>query len=368
VSGYSLSETVIRNRLLPIIRLLEKAGVRITLISPGAERFDFTSDLVDYVSIRATPKPRHFFKRAFYEWLAARRLIAAARKRQTDLMVVSIPSMFCFFCMRRQKSTTVLDIRDLTWEYLSGSFLHLAVKRYFRFYLKIKLKYFDFVSFSNKSEQTYLQDQFGIRPDRLIFLPNGVSSSMFELLRSLPRYSADRKVQVSYIGNVGIAQNLKILLAAAKDLKDIQFNIVGDGIELEKIRGLCVSSGLTNVSIVGKVSVTEVVKWYACSDILYAQLSASYSTAMPSKLYEYLATGKRVIYGGQGHPLSLLSDFENHVVIPPDDPEALTAELRRTLTNGGFLVFSEKNKELIKNRFIRETNSKIFLEKLGVIL
>lgn len=371
VCGYPLSETVVRNRWLPIIRMLERGNVRVVVVAPGVERPSFDFDCLEYIGVESMPKTRGFLLRALREWRTARRLIKVAGGMQKDLMIVSIPSMFCLICMQREikPTQTALDIRDLTWEYLPTDFFYWIMKQLLKLSVKAKIKYFDYISFTNESERTYLHSKFKLPMERLIFLPNGISRAVFKQLSFSPGFSsAQQQVRVSYIGNVGLAQNLRTLLAAAAVLRDIQFYIVGDGIDLHNIKRLCVFRELRNVLIVGKVDVTEVADWYVKTDILYAQLSASYVTAMPSKLYEYLATGKRIIYGGSGHPLSMLRDFENYVVIPPDDAEALTAELRRTLAKGDFRVHSERNRKLIKERFLRENNSRLYLQKLGVIV
>ena len=48
---------------------------------------------------------------------------------------------------------------------------------------------------------------------------------------------------------------------------------------------------------------------YTDSDILYAQLKKEFEGAVPSKLYEYLSTGKFIIYGGLGEALNLLENL-----------------------------------------------------------
>ena len=365
VAGYSLGESVIQNRLLPIVTLLISKGHKVVLISPDSEKLKLNSDLVEYKNVAGSfLKQKGFLLRAFSELLLARNLMAKAYLEKCDLLLVSIPSMFCFFLSQQKTGVAVLDVRDLTWEYLDGNLIQVIAKRLLRAIARLKIRNFNYVSYTNKSEESYLINSLNVQPNKLIFVPNGVSASTFNMLGTLGPSNQVDGIRISYIGNVGIAQNLDCLLKVAKAMPDIKFNIVGTGIEIQKIRAICSTEQLYNVKIFGKVTLAEVIDVYRNSDILYAQLSANYSTAVPSKLYEYLATGKYVIYGGLGVAKDILSDFENNSIINPDDPMALSAVLKSLKHDYRYLNFSHYNQKIINSKFIREENLKDFERKL----
>ena len=73
----------------------------------------------------------------------------------------------------------------------------------------------------------------------------------------------------------------------------------------------------------------NVLEIYKNTDILYAQLSKEFSSAIPSKLYEYLASGKCIIYGGYGEALKKLKDFENVFFVKPDKVDDLVISIKK---------------------------------------
>src|SRR6266446_7404861 len=61
--------------------------------------------------------------------------------------------------------------------------------------------------------------------------------------------------------------------------------------DFERVRMAVNDRVASNVRLHGPMLWEEAIHWYSKSDVLYTQLSPAFSTAMPSKLYEYLATG-----------------------------------------------------------------------------
>src|SRR5690606_2470613 len=130
---------------------------------------------------------------------------------------------------------------------------------------------------------------------------NGVAKYQFQALSSLdtcitsPQREHNKRPVISYIGNVGLAQDLTTFVQAARRLPHIEFNIVGTGTDFKRIEEEVKRHATPNINLWGSVSWEEIPGVYTISDILYAQLTYDYSRAMPSKLYEYLSTGRFII-------------------------------------------------------------------------
>jgi glycosyltransferase involved in cell wall biosynthesis len=218
------------------------------------------------------------------------------------------------------------------------------------------------ISATNESEMTYIRRLVGDKK-AVLHIPNGVMLDQFNKLSNLA-YQPDEPMVVSYIGNVGIAQNLTVLLRAALVLPDIQFNIVGAGTDLERIKAFVTDNRMGNVTLTGRLPWDEVLTIYQQSTVLYAQLSRNFMTAMPSKLYEYLATGRFVVYGGGEQAASLLSQFENNHVVPADDVSALIQVLKEAKEKRHYQRVSSTNPEIIRERFIREHSALQLIQEL----
>ena len=77
----------------------------------------------------------------------------------------------------------------------------------------------------------------------------------------------------------------------------MQLNIVGSGTDFKNVQSEVYKLSASNVFLHGRLPWKDVIQWYEKSDVLYAQLTKQYHTAMPSKLYEYLSTGLPIVYG-----------------------------------------------------------------------
>ncbi len=107
---------------------------------------------------------------------------------------------------------------------------------------------------------------------------------------------------ISYIGNIGISQRLEILIEAAKKYidKNIVFLFVGDGLEKKKILKLSKDNHVEkNVIFIPPLPREKVKEIYELTDILFLQLRKLpvFEGAIPSKIFEYLGSGKPIIYG-----------------------------------------------------------------------
>ncbi|GAB1261935.1 hypothetical protein NBRC116495_26420 [Aurantivibrio plasticivorans] len=168
---------------------------------------------------------------------------------------------------------------------------------------------------------------------------------------------------ITYIGNVGLAQNLITLIEAAKKLPDVDFKVVGGGSELARIERA--ARHVSNIEMLGRVAWDSIPAAYQRADILWAQLAPEFAGAVPSKLYEYLATGKPVIYGGLGEAISVISEFENVKVVEPCSVPQLVSSVRETLAAHKQLELSLNNRKIIEDKYIREISVERFYQWIG---
>ena len=252
----------------------------------------------------------------------------------------------------------VLDIRDLSWEYLdTKSLINRVAKTIFTKSALFNLKRFKIISVTNDHEFEYIS-KYVSDYQNIIKVPNGVSLSIFEQLSSVIKNQSNNKT-VTYIGNVGLAQDLSTLVEVSKQLPNVQFNIIGGGTDFERIYAL-VDHTASNLNFLGRKNFNELIEIYNSSDILYAQLTPDFATAMPSKLYKYLSTGKYIIYGGQGVASATLSKFENVSLIQPCSVEILKQEIEKVLSEFNSSL-SASNREKIQAQYIRDVTVKYLI-------
>lgn len=357
VSSWPLSEPVVRNRITPFLKLLLQADYDVCLVCP--KHPGNKSQLYPGAKLHEAPlrhdKPKGFFSRALRETWNALILLRCTKNIQADTYLLTIPSMFLAFLapLSLKKRKVVLDVRDLTWEYLSeDNLLQKISKKFFRFTFKRSLNFFRVVSVTNATELNYVKKIWrgNISP---VLVSNGITRDQFESLAGVKANQSDL-VSVAYIGNIGLAQRLETLVEAAKHLPDINFKVIGDGTDFDRISKLASDHKAENIMMAGRVSWEEIREQYNTIDILYAQLAPEYSGAMPSKLYEYLATGKYIIYGGNGQAAEILQGFSHHQLIPPCDVQALVSAIKAYVGGYTRLGISQSNREKVRAEYIRE--------------
>ena len=182
---------------------------------------------------------------------------------------------------------------------------------------------------------------------------NGISRERFEKLKFIPDLRNKEKKEILYVGNVGLAQNLRTLVNAAVSFPDVLFKIVGQGSDLDEIRRYVMDKGANNVELVGGVQWEELKKYYAKANILYAQIMPEYESAIPSKLYEYGSLGKPVIFGGVGASVRFLNQFSGFQVVTPGDTDQLIKAIQNSLCQD-FFPQNQENILYIEKYYIRE--------------
>ena len=371
VSSWPLSEPVVRNRITPFFNMLLQAGYDVRLVCP--ENAGNKSQMPPGVSLHEVPlahdRPRGFISRAIREARDVLLLLKHAKKIKADAWLLTIPSMFLLFLapLALTGRKVVLDVRDLTWEYLSEEkMLQRISKRVFRFGFKRSLNFFRAVAVTNTTELAYVRKIWrgNIAP---VLVSNGITREQFDKLANLEVPQA-RTVSVGYIGNIGLAQQLDTLLGAAKLLPHVSFKVIGAGTDYDRISSLVAEQEIDNVSLLGRVSWEDVREHYNQIDILYAQLAPDYSGAMPSKLYEYLATGKYVIYGGQGQAVEVLASFDHHHLIPPCDVQAFVVAIETYINDRSKKGLSQTNREKVRSDYIREDAAKKLVECMNEVV
>ena len=92
--------------------------------------------------------------------------------------------------------------------------------------------------------------------------------------------------------------------------------------------------GLRNVEFTAHVNPSGLLESYRAADILFAQVRSTPTldqTAMPSKLMEYMASGRPVIYAGNGHAAAEIERIGSGLAVPPEEPQAIETAIQALL-------------------------------------
>jgi colanic acid biosynthesis glycosyl transferase WcaI len=113
------------------------------------------------------------------------------------------------------------------------------------------------------------------------------------------QYQIEKQFVVTYAGNLGIPQNLAILVEAGKLLSGqdgISILIIGDGTEKGDLRQRVNRDAITNVQVIDYQSYSMMPLIYAATDVFYVgQNLDAHSDGIPSKSYRIMANKKPIV-------------------------------------------------------------------------
>ncbi len=160
--------------------------------------------------------------------------------------------------------------------------------------------------------------------------------------RLLPeRPTVSRDIDILYCGSLKPWKGVDTLVAAMQTLHPWTLTIVGPGTEADiaRLRQAGLALGVHGrIRILPAVPPSEVWDLYARAAVGVVPLPASgYVEARdftsPLKLFEMLASGLPVVASNLPSLAEYLQDDREAILVPPDDPRALSTGLRRVLSD-----------------------------------
>jgi glycosyltransferase involved in cell wall biosynthesis len=184
----------------------------------------------------------------------------------------------------------------------------------------------------------------GISAQKISVLKNGADLDVWaqpldeERLEALrDAHDLRNKFVVSYIGTIGMAHRVDVMLEAAQqcDDPDIIFAVVGAGAEWDTLQAQQEALQLPNVRLVGKVPKEDVPYMLALTDASLVHLKASdlFKTVIPSKMFESMATRTPIILGVEGEAKEIVQEAGAGLCIPPEDAGALVEAAKQLKDN-----------------------------------
>jgi hypothetical protein len=178
------------------------------------------------------------------------------------------------------KGKKVIDIRDITWEYIdANSTFKKFIKKAISKLMEKSIGGYDYVCVTNDFERDWVESSS--LNSNIVKIANGIEMSRFEELSSV-KINKEIPFTITYIGNIAVGQNVQVLVDGAKDIEGVRVNIVGEGTRYKALKEHVKKSNIKNVEFFGKVSRDEILGFYQNSTVLFAQLDVQFKTAMPS--------------------------------------------------------------------------------------
>lgn len=165
---------------------------------------------------------------------------------------------------------------------------------------------------------------------------NGIDQSFVSTVFDKDNMNLNRVIL--YAGNLGQGQGLEIILPkAAKKLgKNFSFTIIGDGGRRNALEKRLFTNNVETVKLLNPLPRAELMSLYREADILFLHLNDlnALKKVLPSKIFEYAATGKPILAGVTGYSADFLKkNVFGAFVFEPNNVEQMENALKK-LTDG----------------------------------
>ena len=263
---------------------------------------------------------------------------------------------------KKYKVPTLMYCLDLWPESLvaGGIKRESIIYKIFHYISKKTYREMDKILVTSESFSEYFISKFNILDTE--YLPQ-YAEELFspEKCKKVPDYYID----LMFAGNIGTAQNVKIIIDAAQKLRyieNLRFHVVGDGIELESLRKQAV--GLKNVIFYGRKSIEEMPDYYSMADAMLITMEKDpiISLTLPGKIQSYMAAGKPIIGAIDGEARKVINISDCGYCSEAEDINALVENIEKFCSCQCKSVLGENAYRYYEKMF----SKKIFFENLKI--
>lgn len=282
-------------------------------------------------------------------------LLAALRLPKPDVVIATSPQIFCGYAgvwyKRLRGVPLVIEIRDIWPESMGAVGANIPKIAYWgleRIEKSMYRKCDRLVTVGEGYRSRLLQK--GIPESKMSIVMNGTDLSVYKPQPKnddlLAKYGLKGKFVVSYIGTVGMACGLEVVLDAAPQVPyNVVFVIVGDGAHRVQLEQEAKKRGIENVIFTGRQPKSSMPDWVASSDanLVHLKKTELFTTVMPSKIFESAGCKRPIIMGVDGYAKKLVMDAKAGLDMVPENAGSLVECVNRLASDPALCATLGKN-------------------------
>ena len=270
--------------------------------------------------------------------------VSALFVRRPDIIVATSPQFFCgwagVFASRLRRTPFLLEIRDI-WPESIQAVGAMQSGRIVRFLEWLELKMYaaarHIVTVGEGYRQRLLEK--GVQSKDITVVMNGVDPDLFFPREPDLKLKADLgltgKFICSYVGTIGMACGLNVVLECAERLKkegneEIAFLLVGDGAVREELENEARHRSLDNVIFTGQEDKKLIPAILSITDasLVHLRKTDFFRTVMPSKIFETAGMGRPIINGVEGFAAQFIEDAGCGICIESENATELLSAVK----------------------------------------
>jgi glycosyltransferase involved in cell wall biosynthesis len=255
--------------------------------------------------------------------------------RRPDVVIATSPQFFCGWAgvllTRLRRLPFVLEVRDLWPESIHavGALRHPRLIRLLEWLERRMYAAATEVVTVGEGYRQKLEGR-GVPSQRIAIFPNGVDRGLFQPREGdggvREEYGLGNRFVCAYVGTIGMASGLDVVLRAAHRLQrekrdDVRFLLVGDGAAREELESRARAERLESVVFTGRQSKSRVPEFLSAADacLVHLKRTGLFQTVLPSKIFEAAAMETPMILGVEGFAAELVAGAEAGICIEPEN-------------------------------------------------
>lgn len=353
LSQYCFPEIDIKS--LPLAKKLKLHGFEVEILTgypnqpigklfPGYKMKLIFSEYIEGIKIMRVPfyinHSKSKFKRIlnYFSFAFSASFIGPWLIKRPDIIYVyhgpatiATPAIFLKLIFR---SKIFYDINDYWPDTLSstGMIQNKLILNLVQTYCTISYKFFDHINVVSEGFRNKLI-QLNVSKSKISIIYNwslpikSIHSDKFDYYKNI----FHDNFTIVFAGNIGMAQSLGVVIDTALKIKenslhDINFLIIGDGIEKKMLNDKIIENKLENyITLTGSIPSNNVGEFLAAADILFLHLKKDplFDITIPSKLGAYFVFKKPILCGVAGETCEIVKKSCSGICFEPDDSNDL---------------------------------------------
>ena len=276
----------------------------------------------------------------YFSFVFSSSILGSAYLPKADFLLVESPPLFLgiagMYLARVKGARLIFNVSDLWPE--SAVSLGILNKESLAYRMSRRLEELCYrqawlVTGQAKSILADITQRFPDVPTHL--LSNGVDTSLYNARERTPevrtRLGGDGECVALYAGLHGLAQGLDQIVDAAKQV-DVEggcrFVLIGDGPQKKALQEKAAGLRLDKVKFLDPVPASAMPALVASADIVLVTLEVYIPGAVPSKLYEAMASGRPLVLMADGEAAEIVRTYNAGIVVKPGDIHGLAEAIR----------------------------------------
>lgn len=330
---------------------------------------DDFNEKVKIIRVKNIKQSNNLVKRSFsyIEYFFKSYFIAKKFVKKCDVVVATSPQILTGYLgsIISTKVPFILDVRDLWPESMLDLGITSSKSLIYKILKKIEIKMYKKSTHIVINSPAFKDSIEKYIDKEISLVTNGLDDYIYDYFSNKSVvYNKRDKIKIVYAGNLGIAQDIEILAKIRYDVsKFFIFYLIGNGTQKGNIENIIKEKNIDNIKIFNSKERSELLKEYDDADGFFVHLKniPMFEKTIPSKIFEYVATKKPVVYGLNGVSKRIMDNLNAGFSFSAGDIESLEIALLKLKDSLENSEWKYNENLMLKNEYLRSNLSKNFV-------